>query len=196
MLRIAPQWKRHASQHEPTLRYSFGSDTSHSTREPPTTDHAAGGKLSATASAYLKTATRNLKTEAPLKSCKQSHPSVPRLAHPAGPRRCVPAFPLTAPGGTALGSLPREAFHPLGKQEEGRGAAAQREKQPAGTTHRCTPGQAKQHTRSLTRPSGPPAALQFPASGPVGGARGGAAPACRERCSEAVVREGALRPCL
>ena len=173
MLRIAPQWKRHTSQHEPTLPYSFGSDTSHSTHEPPTTDHAAGGKLSATASAYLKTATRNLKTEAPLKSCKQSHPSVPRLAHHAGPWRCVPAFPLTAPGGTALGSLPREAFHPLGKQEEGRGAAAQREKQPAGTTHRCTPGQAKTtHTipHPPERPAGSASISRFRASGR--GARG------------------------
>lgn len=166
--------------------YTDFSVTSHSAHEPPANDRAA-----AAASAYLKTVTRNLKTEFPLKSCKQPRSSELRLARRAGPWRCLPAH---LRGGTAFGSSPQGAFHPLEKprKEEGRGSAARREEQPAGTTRRCAPRQAKQCTQLLTEPSDPPAALQFPASGQWAGreglraGKGGVRLVC-------VVREGALR---
>lgn len=161
-------------------QYIDFSVTSHSAHEPPANDRAA-----AAASAYLKTVTRNLKTEFPLKSCKQSRSSELRLARRAGPWRCLPARPLTPRN--RVRQLPPRGLPPSREAKEGGRPGFSSPKRRA--TRRNHPSLRPAPSKTMhaaphraERPAGCASISRFRA---VGGARGAAS---GERRSEARVR--------
>lgn len=139
----------------------FGSVTSHSAHEPPANDRAADA-----ASAYLKTVTRNLKTESPLKSYKQSRSSELRLARRAG---CLPS---RLHGGTALGSFPPRGLPPS-REAGGRPGLSSPKRRATRRNHpSLRPAPSKTMHATPHPPEQSTACASISRFRPVGGARG------------------------